>query len=87
MHVAVVDECLPDDGGLELVRRVRRMGIALPSLLVCDQANARLLQDALSLNVFSVVQLSHARDLLAPMVLKAVRRVYRLDWCLGGMSN
>lgn len=87
MHLAVVDDCLPGAGGLELVRRVRRMGITLPSLLVCDQADPRLLLDALSLDVFSVVQLGDAPDLLAPMVLKAVRRVYRLDWRLGGTSN
>jgi hypothetical protein len=46
-----------------------------------------LLREALSLDVYSVVELSNAPDLLAAMVLKAVRRVYRLDWRLGGMAN
>ena len=87
MHVAVVDDSLSGSGCLDFVRRVRQMGIALPSLLVCDRADSRFLRDALSLDVFSVVQPSYAPDLLASMVLKAVRRIYRLDWRLEGMMN
>lgn len=87
MHVAVVDDDLPDTGGLDLLRRIRRLGLALPCLLVSGQPDQRLLRDALALDVFSVVQAGANSELLAPMVLKVVRRVYRADWHLGGGMN
>jgi DNA-binding NarL/FixJ family response regulator len=80
MHVAVVDDGLPAAGGLDLLRRIRRLGLVLPCLLVCDQADQRLLRDALALNVFSVLQAEAAAQQLAPMVLKVVRQVYQIDW-------
>lgn len=80
MHVAVLDDELPGTGGLEVLRRIRRMGLVLPCLLVCEEPDARFLSEALALDVFSVVQASGEENLLAPLVLKAVRRTYRLDW-------
>lgn len=80
MHLAVVDRNLPESGGLDLLRRVRNLGLEFPTLLVCDDADPRLLQTALELNVYSVVSGAAEPDLLTPMVLKVFRQFYRFDW-------
>ncbi len=80
MHAAVVDHDLPVAGGLDLLRSIRQLGIDLPCLLVCGRADQRLLQEALALDVFSVVQAEASADLLAPMVLKAIRQTHRIGW-------
>jgi DNA-binding NarL/FixJ family response regulator len=87
MHLAVVDDGLPVAGGLDLLRRIRRLGLALPCLLVCDQPDQRLLRDALALNVFSVLQVEATTQSLAPLVLKVVRQVYQIDWSAGDAMN
>src|SRR5262245_50763656 len=61
MHLAVVDRNLPGDG-LNLLRRVRGLGLDFPTLLVCDDADQRVLQAALALNVYSVVSGGAQRD-------------------------
>lgn len=80
MHVAVVDDALPRAGGLDLLRRIRGLGLGLPCLLVCEDPDPRVLRDALSLDVFSVVQAGPVGEGLVPMVVKLVRNVYRVDW-------
>jgi len=87
MHLAVVDDELPDAGGRGALRGIRRLGLALPCLLVCHGADQRLLRDAIQLDVFSVVEAESERDLLTPTVLKAVRQVYHLDWLVPGTFN
>ena len=78
VHVAVVDGELPG-GGLNLLRRVRGLGIDLPCLLVCETVDQRVLHDAIELDVFSVMAKAQDR-LLTPMLLKVFRQVYRLNW-------
>ena len=79
LHLAIVDQQLPG-GGISLVRRLRTMGLTLPSLLVCETANQRLLQEALEADIFSVITRESPRDLLTPTVLKVFRQFYRFDW-------
>lgn len=80
MHLAVVDDDLPDSGGRGVVRRIRRLGLELPCLLVCKNPDQRILQDAIRLDVFSVVEAEAPGDKLPPVIFKLVRRVYDLDW-------
>lgn len=87
IHVAVMDDGLPTSGGLEALRRIRRLGLAVPCLLVCDHADQRLLSQALDLGAYSVVQANAGGASLAPLVLKAVRRTYRLSWDAGHRPN
>ncbi|MBN2559784.1 MAG: hypothetical protein JXQ75_02475 [Phycisphaerae bacterium] len=84
MHAAVVDDELPGAGGLDVLRRIRLLGLDMPCLLVCNQPDARLLRQALELDVFSVVQAEANANWLGPMVLKVVRRVCQPDWPVGG---
>ncbi|MFQ5429909.1 MAG: hypothetical protein ACE5E1_06325 [Phycisphaerae bacterium] len=84
MHVAVVDDDLPDAGGRGVVRRMRGAGLHLPCLLVCRMPDQRVLQDAMQLDVFTVVEADAQGELLPPVVLKLVRRIYRVEWTIPG---
>ncbi len=80
IHVAVLDNSLPRTGGLDALRRMRRSGLQVPALLVCDEADRRLMVDAIQLDVYSVVTAADGRDFLTPMVVRLARRVYRVEW-------
>ena len=77
MHAAVLDYGLPPGGGLDALRSIRQLGLDLPCLLVCAQASPRLLEEALLLNVFSVVSAEGTADMLTPLVLKIMQRLHR----------
>lgn len=79
MHLAVVGDQLPDAGGLETLRRLRRVGAILPCVLVCRQCDHRLLRDALELGAYSVVDFDRQAEFLAPVVINAMQRVYHVE--------
>ena len=87
MHVAVVDDALPRTGGLALLRRMRHLGLEMPCLLVCDNADERLLQEALALGVYSVAPAGAGARELTPLVMQAVNRRYRLNWPVNDWMN
>jgi CheY-like chemotaxis protein len=87
LHVAVVDAELPVTGGLDVLRRIRRLGIDLPSLLVCNRPDSRLLQAALDLGVYSVLEAERSSIILTPMLCKVVKQVYGVDWPPEDRSN
>jgi len=80
VHLGVVDDGLPAGGGLDFVRRIRRIGLDLPCLLVCDQPSQRELQDAPGLQVYSVLRAGSCRRSIADIVVQIGRQVYHLEW-------
>jgi DNA-binding NarL/FixJ family response regulator len=78
IQVAVLDAKLPLFGGLDALRRIRRLGIDFKCLLVCEDPDQRLLQDALALDVFSVLRADAHHDTITPMVHKAIRQTYQV---------
>lgn len=80
LHVGVVDAGLPVDGGLGFVRRLRRLGLDLPCLLVCEDPNPGALRDALGLEVYSVLEAGRCRHTVTEMVVKIGRQFYNLQW-------
>jgi CheY-like chemotaxis protein len=82
-----VDAELPVTGGLDVLRRIRRLGIDLPSLLVCNRPDSRLLQAALDLGVYSVLEAERSSIILTPMLCKVVKQVYGVDWPPEDRSN
>lgn len=80
VHLAVVDDLMPSIGGLALLRRIRRLGLAMPALLVSPRPDPRILREALELDVFSVVDEGTAQASLVPQVLKVFQRFYHVDW-------
>lgn len=87
VHLAVVDDQMPSIGGLALLRRIRRLGLAFPALLVSHQPDPRLLREALELDVFTVVDEGVAVATLVPQVLKVFRRLYHVDWPIAGQGS
>jgi DNA-binding NarL/FixJ family response regulator len=87
MHMGVVDQSLPDEGGLGLVRAFRRLGLDFPCLLICDGADPRLLRQALELDIFSVISVETAAPAIWPMVVRALQRHYQLPWNGEGSVN
>jgi hypothetical protein len=59
----------------------------MPCLLISRDPHPRLLHDALALDVYSVVRPDRGRTVLASMLNKIVRQVYRLDLPVSGMEN
>ncbi len=80
MHVAVLDETLPDVGGCGVIRMIRALGHVLPCLLVCHRPTQRMLHEAIGLNVYTVVESEYDGGRIAPLVVQAVRRVYQPNW-------
>ena len=76
MNLCVLDEALPGAGGLELLRSFRRLGFRIPCVLVCDAAGPSLLKEALSLEVYSVVEAVRQHELLVPTVVRMVRNTF-----------
>ena len=87
MHVAVVDDDLPDAGGRDTVRGIRLLGLELPCLLVCKGADQRVLLEAIQLGVFSVIEADADCDAVTPILLKLVRQRYHLDWSIPTGAN
>ncbi len=87
VHLAVIDDELPDAGGRGMVRNIRRLGLEFPCLLVCRHPDERVLHDALRLDMFSVLDAETPTDTLTPMIFTVVRRVYRTDWSAPGGFN
>ena len=78
LHVGIVDDAVPTDGGLGLVRRMWRQGHVVPCVLVATAPTQRLLQDALTLNVFAVVQAQGYEETLIPAITRLIRDRYNL---------
>lgn len=79
IHVGIVDDSVPTEGGLGLVRRMRRMGQETPCVLVTTDPNQRFLQDALTLQVFAVILARTYQETLIPALSRLVRDRYKLN--------
>ena len=79
VHLVIVDDLLPPSGGIEAIRRIRRVGLTTPCLYVCNDPAPRLLSDAIKLDVFSVVEGERHHDQIVEMITRVVRRVYDIE--------
>src|SRR5580698_5792032 len=53
VHVAVLDQQMPQLGGLQVIRMMREMNHAPPSILLANELSSSLLREALGMHVFS----------------------------------
>ena len=79
IHAAVVEENLPTLGGLQTVEQLRKVRQTMPCILVAWHPGKYLLQRALSLEIFSVVDREVPTEILAGQVLRALRRFHAID--------
>ena len=80
VHVCVLDNEMPQLGGMQIIRRMADMATRPPTILLADRLNNHLLQEALGMDVFSVlskpVDLNQFLDSLA----RVIRRFYESKW-------
>jgi CheY-like chemotaxis protein len=80
IHLAVLDHSMPQLGGLQIVRMMRQMQSRIPAILLTHQLSNQLLQEALGVNVFSVIAKPVDFNQLLQSMAGVMRRHYADRW-------
>lgn len=80
IHVAVLDQRMPQLSGLQVVKRMRELPAAPPAILVADHLTNHLLQEALGMRVFSVLGKPVDFNLLLDSLARVLRRYHESRW-------
>jgi two-component system, NtrC family, response regulator HydG len=80
IHVAVLDQRMPQLGGLQVVKRMREFPTAPPTILLADHLTNHLLHEALGMKVFSVLSKPVDFNLLLDSLARVLRRYYESRW-------
>jgi DNA-binding response OmpR family regulator len=80
VHVAVLDQSMPQLGGLQIVRRMRQLESAPPTILLTGQYSQQLLHEALGMRVFSVLCKPVDFNVLLDTLARVMRRHYEGRW-------
>ena len=80
VHVAVLDQQMPQLGGLQVMRLMREMHKAPPTIMVADDMTSYLLREALGMQVFSVLSKPVDFNLLLDAMARVLKRFYESKW-------
>jgi DNA-binding NtrC family response regulator len=80
IHVAVLDQQMPQLGGMQVIKLMREMHDAPPAILLTSQLSTNLLHDALSMHVFSVLSKPVDFNVLLDTLARVLRRHYEGRW-------
>jgi DNA-binding NtrC family response regulator len=80
IHVAVLDQQMPQLGGLQIVKLMREMHKAPPTILVARELNSHLLREALGMQVFSVLSKPVDLNVLLDTLARVLRRYHESRW-------
>jgi CheY-like chemotaxis protein len=80
VHVAVLDDQMPQLGGLQVIRMLRDLHKATPAILLTDRLNHHLLQEALGMQVFSVLGKPVDFNVLLDALARVLRRYHENRW-------
>lgn len=85
VHAAVLDERMPQLGGLQVVRMMRELHKAdpqkaPPAILLANDLTSHLLREALGMHVFSVLSKPVDFNLLLDALARVLRRYYESRW-------
>jgi two-component system sensor histidine kinase RpfC len=80
VHVAVLDQQMPQLGGLQVIRLMRDIKAPPPSILLANHLTDHLLHDALGLRVFSVLSKPVDLNLLLDALARVLKRHYASRW-------
>lgn len=90
-HVAILDQQMPQLGGLQVVRMMRQFKAAPPAILLANQLTAHLLHEALGMHVFSVLSKPVDLNLLLDALARVMKRHYEGRWPIepnhGGLNS
>lgn len=80
IHVAVLDAQMPQLGGMQVVRMMHQRPKAPPAILLADHLTNQLMQEALALNIFSVLSKPVDYASLLDSLARVVRKHYEGRW-------
>jgi CheY-like chemotaxis protein len=80
IHVAVLDQQMPQLGGLQVIKRMLNLPDAPPAILLADNLTNHLLHEALGLKVFSVLGKPVDFNLLLDSLARVMKRRYESRW-------
>ena len=80
IHVAVLDQQMPQLGGLQVIRMMRELRKAPPSILLATDLTTHLLREALGMHVFSVLSKPVDFNLLLDALARVLRRYHQGQW-------
>lgn len=80
VHAAVLDVQMPQLGGLQVIRSLRELHKATPAILLTSHLTNHLLQEALGMQVFSVLSKPVDLNALLDSLARVLRRYYENRW-------
>jgi DNA-binding NtrC family response regulator len=80
IHVAVLDQVMPQLGGLQVVKLMRALAKAPPAILLANQLTTNLLHEALAMHIFSVLSKPVDFNLLLDALARVMKRHYEGRW-------
>ena len=80
IHLAVLDAQMPQLGGLQVVKIMREMHNAPPTIMLADDLSSHLLREALGMQVFSVLSKPVDFNLLLDAMARVLKRFYESKW-------
>lgn len=80
VHVAVLDQFMPQLGGLQVVKLMREMQFAPPAILLANSLTTNLLHEALAMHIFSVLAKPVDFNLLLDALARVMRKHYEGRW-------
>ena len=80
IHVAILDQQMPQLGGMQVVKRMRDLPDAPPAILLADHLSNHLLQEALGMKVFSVLSKPVDFNQLLDSLARVMKRHYESRW-------
>jgi DNA-binding NtrC family response regulator len=80
VHVAVLDQQMPQLGGLQVVKLMREMKDAPPAILLANHLTNNLLHEALGMHVFTVLSKPVDFNLLLDSLARVLRRYHESRW-------
>jgi DNA-binding NtrC family response regulator len=87
IHVAVLDQQMPQLGGLQVVKLMREIQKAPPAILLARELNSHLLREALGMHVFSVLSKPVDLNVLLDTLARVLRRYHESRWPDGKKPN
>ncbi len=80
IDVAVLDQTMPQLGGMQVVKRMRDLPSPPPAILLADHLSNALLHEALGMRVFSVLGKPVDFNLLLDSLARVMRRFHEGRW-------
>lgn len=80
IHVVVLDQQMPQLGGMQVVRLMRELRRVPPTILLANHLTSHLLHEALGMHVFSVLSKPVDFNVLLDTLARVMRRHYEGRW-------